>query len=190
MLIFTREKTFLNWSKNIANKIRLRSVTIFAGNGGKWLMIPVVSIIRLNRALSSADWQNMSLITASAGWLGRRAPWNWSRRCAPDISRAGRYLNLPEMVICNCCWVCCGVLGSYNRASLPLHFQSHYLAIISTLEDCTGCGKCVKYCPVQALTLENKKVVLDEKLCIGCGQCEIKCADGVMKLTYPFKNLG
>ena len=30
----------------------------------------------------------------------------------------------PEVAICNCCWDCCGVFGSYNRGILPLNFFS------------------------------------------------------------------
>jgi len=93
-------------------------------------------------------------------------------------------INLQEIAICNCCWDCCGILGSYNRARLPLHFKSYYLSEISNIKNCTGCKRCVKYCPVEALTMRGKKVALDTGKCIGCGQCELKCEENVFKLCY------
>ncbi len=95
-------------------------------------------------------------------------------------------INLPEIAICNCCWDCCGILGSYNRGLLPLFVKAHYLAKIVDVDNCTACGLCVKFCPVNALKLENDKIVLDASKCIGCGQCELKCANGVMKL-FPLE---
>ncbi len=41
---------------------------------------------------------------------------------------------------------------------------------------CTGCGVCKKFCPVEAIVGERKKVhqIIDEK-CIKCGVCKEKC---------------
>jgi len=91
-------------------------------------------------------------------------------------------INLPEIAICNCCWDCCGILGSYNRGVLPFFVKSHFIAEIVDSSICNGCGKCVKYCPVRALTLKNGTVELNQKLCIGCGQCELKCPQQIFSL--------
>ncbi|MEW6088252.1 MAG: 4Fe-4S binding protein [bacterium] len=40
---------------------------------------------------------------------------------------------------------------------------------------CLGCGICVKFCPVQAITLENNLARLDYEKCIECGICAAKC---------------
>jgi len=40
---------------------------------------------------------------------------------------------------------------------------------------CEGCGQCVKKCPVQALTLVDKRPVLDEDKCIECLCCHELC---------------
>jgi electron transport complex protein RnfB len=41
---------------------------------------------------------------------------------------------------------------------------------------CDGCGECVKYCPVEAISGERgKRFVIDKEKCIGCGLCLDKC---------------
>lgn len=43
------------------------------------------------------------------------------------------------------------------------------------LEQCTGCGQCVAICPVEAISLENKKAKVDADTCVDCGQCVDEC---------------
>jgi len=93
-------------------------------------------------------------------------------------------LDLPEIAICNCCWDCCGIIGSYNRGLLPMRVRSYYVAQIADESLCTGCGTCIKYCPVRAMSVVNKKSRIDEAKCIGCGQCEFQCPEGVITLAY------
>jgi len=93
-------------------------------------------------------------------------------------------LDLPEVAICNCCWDCCGVIGSYNRGLLPMRVKSYYLAQIADESLCTGCGTCIKYCPVRAVSVVNKKSRIDEAKCMGCGQCELQCPEGVLTIAY------
>ncbi len=43
-------------------------------------------------------------------------------------------------------------------------------------EDCTGCGACVRRCPVEAITGERKqRHTIDPELCIDCGACALVC---------------
>ena len=91
-------------------------------------------------------------------------------------------LSLPELAICNCCWDCCGLYGSYNRGLIPLKFRSAFISEISDAALCTGCGKCVKFCPTNALSVKDKKVRLDSRICIGCGQCAYQCPKQVFTL--------
>lgn len=93
-------------------------------------------------------------------------------------------LDLPELGICNCCWDCCGILGSYNRGMIPIRNRSYYMAQIDDESLCTGCGTCIKYCPVRAVSVIDKKSRIDEARCIGCGQCELQCPEGVIALAY------
>lgn len=39
------------------------------------------------------------------------------------------------------------------------------------LDTCIGCGMCVPYCPMNAMSVENKKLVIDLDECVECGVC-------------------
>ena len=40
---------------------------------------------------------------------------------------------------------------------------------------CIGCGNCVRSCPYQAITLENKVAIISSQNCFGCGLCVSRC---------------
>jgi uncharacterized Fe-S center protein len=47
-------------------------------------------------------------------------------------------------------------------------------------ENCTACGKCIRICPTQALSLdENQKIVHDPGKCIACTMCFAVCHFGI-----------
>ena len=52
--------------------------------------------------------------------------------------------------------------------------SSPFLASLAA-ETCKGCGTCVKRCQMEALSVDNKKAVLDLNRCIGCGLCVSTC---------------
>jgi ferredoxin len=88
----------------------------------------------------------------------------------------------PEIAICNCCWDCCGVFGSYNRGLIPLNLHSYFEARIDDETLCTGCGTCEDYWPVQAISLSDDRCRIDLQKCIGCGQCEIQCPEQAIRM--------
>jgi phosphoadenosine phosphosulfate reductase len=47
---------------------------------------------------------------------------------------------------------------------------------------CTGCGICIKACPVNAVSIDNGHVIIN-KNCIHCG----KCTDSCVVLRYENK---
>ncbi len=98
--------------------------------------------------------------------------------------------NVRESVnfICNCCGCCCEAMIAVRRFAVfnPVH-TTNFIPEIRD-EKCTGCGKCVNACPVEAMALVSsnhphhpswKKALLDEDRCLGCGicvrSCPIKC---------------
>lgn len=100
--------------------------------------------------------------------------------------------------ICNCCGCCCEALIAQRRFSAlnPIH-TTNYLPKIET-EKCTGCGKCVDICPVEAMTLisandpKNPKIKiakLEEDICLGCGLCVRACPTSAIKLIERNKGV-
>lgn len=50
---------------------------------------------------------------------------------------------------------------------------------------CTGCGRCVDICPVDALAAVNGKAVLaDADRCTYCTLCEDVCPEGAIALPF------
>lgn len=43
------------------------------------------------------------------------------------------------------------------------------------LDRCTGCGRCIDVCPMDAITLVDSKAVIDLDKCANCHACESAC---------------
>ncbi len=42
-------------------------------------------------------------------------------------------------------------------------------------EDCIGCRRCERGCPVGAIEMAGKRAVIDRSHCISCGRCATLC---------------
>lgn len=42
-------------------------------------------------------------------------------------------------------------------------------------DKCIKCGACIGSCPVEAISMNDGKVVIDPKKCISCGTCFAVC---------------
>lgn len=94
--------------------------------------------------------------------------------------------------ICNCCGCCCEAMIAARRFALmnPVH-TTNFIPFINE-EKCTGCGKCITVCPVEAMSLisannphkpKMKKAKLEEDICLGCGLCVRVCTKSGIHLN-------
>ncbi|OPZ59441.1 MAG: Ferredoxin-2 [Deltaproteobacteria bacterium ADurb.Bin510] len=102
--------------------------------------------------------------------------------------------NVRERVnfICNCCGCCCEALIAARRFGHlnPVHTTNFLPAIDERA--CSGCGRCVKLCPVAALELSPRpdqpanaqlSARLRPEACLGCGLCARNCPKQAIRLT-------
>ncbi len=95
------------------------------------------------------------------------------------------------VAVCHCCKCCCEFLAGINRFGRTNSVAtSNFISSIDE-DACTGCGKCVEVCPVNALSLvsandptkpKKKKSRLNTELCVGCGVCALKCPTGAVDM--------
>ncbi len=61
-----------------------------------------------------------------------------------------------------------GILGVYDVELIP--------------EKCTGCGKCVDYCSLNAITMRDNLPTFNKTICVRCGGCEEFCPESAIRV--------
>lgn len=71
------------------------------------------------------------------------------------------------------------ILGSifalWTIGSIVRYRKARNRALNTIEEKCTGCQRCVKRCHRKALSIVDKKVVLNPMRCSACGDCIAVC---------------
>jgi uncharacterized Fe-S center protein len=49
---------------------------------------------------------------------------------------------------------------------------------------CVGCGDCAGHCAQSAISIINKKAVIDPQICVGCGECIIICPNEAIDVQW------
>jgi len=85
--------------------------------------------------------------------------------------------------ICNCDRSDCLAMRSTVTHAVPVMFRAEYVAKIAP-EECTGCRECMRLCQFGAITFSpsNKKTVIDQRWCYGCGICRSVCKKDAIHL--------
>ncbi len=49
---------------------------------------------------------------------------------------------------------------------------------------CIGCGKCIKWCPADAITIVDGKAFISNEKCTGCGECIEVCPEAAIDMNW------
>ncbi|MCW5880793.1 MAG: 4Fe-4S binding protein [Anaerolineae bacterium] len=109
---------------------------------------------------------------------------------AAGLAQTGDNVQRDVSYICNCCGCSCGMMNAIRRFDLRnAVVTSNWISAIDT-ETCNGCTRCVKVCPVNAISIVvgernghvRKWAVRDADLCLGCGVCYTRCKRGALSM--------
>ncbi len=100
-----------------------------------------------------------------------------------NLVQFGENVRRKVSFICNCCGCCCEALLGIKRFGSVYPIHTNFLPRIDGAS-CSGCGKCVDICPIEAMSLvstndphrpKRRQARLAEALCLGCGVCVRSC---------------
>jgi len=92
------------------------------------------------------------------------------------------------MSMCFCCACCCvnAKLMNYgpSEVSSILFPRMKGLEVKVDLDECIGCGKCIKACAFGAREIIDGKALIDQERCLGCGRCVDVCPTGATTIEF------
>ncbi len=79
--------------------------------------------------------------------------------------------------ICNCCGCCCEAMVAARKFGMLHPVQTTAFIPEINTDECISCGKCIKDCPIGAISnnTEQGRVAIDSDICLGCGICARTC---------------
>lgn len=103
-----------------------------------------------------------------------------------NLVQCGENVKNNVSFICNCCSCCCEFLVAAKKFGMLHPVQTTSFIPKIDEDNCSGCGKCVKACPVSAIewvsnddktNSKSKKVKINKEICLGCGICVRACSN-------------
>ena len=101
-----------------------------------------------------------------------------------NLVQCGENVKNSVSFICNCCGCCCEFLVTAKKFGMLHPVQTTSFIPKIDEDNCTGCGKCVKVCPIEAIewvsnddgiNSKPKQIKINEEICLGCGICVRTC---------------
>jgi Pyruvate/2-oxoacid:ferredoxin oxidoreductase delta subunit len=98
------------------------------------------------------------------------------------VHTTGNYQG-PNNYICNCCTCGCGILRSVAEFNnIAGVAKSDFLAVVD--EDlCIACGDCLERCQFNAMNIDGEICEVDSVYCVGCGLCMPVCPEEALVLV-------
>jgi ferredoxin len=84
--------------------------------------------------------------------------------------------------ICCCCGCCCGILRGLQSSPKPAEEAASAFTTAFDPDMCTDCRVCIERCQMQAITVEDDRLMQNPDRCIGCGLCVSTCPSGALTL--------
>ena len=77
-----------------------------------------------------------------------------------------------------------GLVGEFEK---PRFFQYKAKLCAHSRNEKTGCQACIDICSAEAISSDKarQQIVVNPKLCVGCGACTTACPSGALTYAYP-----
>ena len=87
--------------------------------------------------------------------------------------------------MCFCCACCCIDIRILEHATSNLNFlrRMEGLTVMVDNELCVGCGECLEACVWNGMEMHDNLAFVNQERCVGCGRCETSCSSDAISIT-------